>query len=66
MHEAELRVMGNESYARRGKTFPSGDLQNDFSERSQDRQNPSYSHRLPSQVYKENVKIIQNFETSMQ
>lgn len=64
--KAELRVMRNEIYARHGRTFQSSDLQNYFSQRPWYRQNTSYSDSLLSEVDKENVRIIQNFENGMQ
>jgi len=64
--KAELRVMRNEVYAHHGRMFQASDLQNYFSQRPWYRQNAAYSDSLLTDVDKENVKIIQNFEASAQ
>ena len=64
--KAELRVMRNEVYARRGRTFQASDLQNYFSRKPWYRQNTSYSDNLLTEVDKENVRVLQEAENMAQ
>ena len=64
--KAELRVMRNEVYARRGRTFQANDLQNYFSQKPWYRQNPSYSDSLLTSVDQENARVIQEYENKAQ
>ncbi len=59
---AELRVMRNEVYARHGRVFSSADLHTYFLQRPWYRQNASYSDGLLTDIDRENIRIIQEFE----
>ncbi|HAS53504.1 MAG TPA: hypothetical protein DCS42_04895 [Nitrospiraceae bacterium] len=58
----ELRAMRNEVYARYGRTFDALDLQEYFSRKPWYRQSPTYSDSALSEIDRENVRIIQDFE----
>jgi hypothetical protein len=64
--KAELRVMRNEVYARRGRVFQSADLNAYFSAKPWYQQNVNYSDSLLSDVDKENVRILQDRENKAQ
>jgi hypothetical protein len=64
--KAELRVMRNEVYAHHGRVFQDADLHNYFSKKPWYRQNPAYSDGLLTEVDKENIRVIQEFENKAQ
>jgi hypothetical protein len=64
--KGELRVMRNEVFARHGRVFQSPDLHDYFTRKSWYSQNTVYSDDLLSDVDKENVRIIQEFENKAQ
>lgn len=64
--KAELRVMRNEVYARRGRVFGSSDLHDYFSSKPWYRQNASYSDSLLTEVDRENIRILQETENRIQ
>jgi hypothetical protein len=64
--KAELRVMRNEVYAHHGRVFQDTDLHDYFSKKPWYRQNPAYSDGLLTDVDKENVRVIQEFENKAQ
>ncbi len=58
----ELRAMRNEVYARYGRTFDALDLREYFSRKPWYRPSPAYSDGALSDIDRENVRIIQDFE----
>lgn len=64
--KAELRVMRNEVFAHHGRAFQEIDLQNFFSGKTWYRENPSYFDDLLTEVDKENIRILQEFENKAQ
>jgi hypothetical protein len=64
--KAELRVMRNEVYAHHGRVFQSGDLHDYFSLKPWYQQNPNYTDGLLSDVDKENIRVIQEYEDRAQ
>lgn len=60
--KAELRVMRNEIFARRGMVFQAPDLHGYFAKKPWYTENPAYTDGLLTDVDKENVRIIQEAE----
>lgn len=58
---AELRVMRNEIFARRGRTFSSPDLNEYFAKKPWYRPDPSYTDAVLTDIDRENVKIIEEY-----
>lgn len=66
LSKSELRVMRNEVFARHGRIFQSSDLQDYFTLKPWYSRNAAYGDHLLSEVDKENIRIIQEFEDKAQ
>lgn len=64
--KAELRVMRNEVFAHHGRVFQSPALHDYFSQKPWYTQNPNYNDNLLTEVDKENIKIIGEYEAQAQ
>ena len=64
--KAELRVMRNEVYAHHGRVFESADLHDYFALKPWYQQNANYSDSLLSDVDRENIRVIQEYEDKAQ
>ena len=64
--KAELNIMRNEIYARHGKMFSSPDLQDYFSRKPWYREDPAYTDSMLSDIDRENIKIIREYENRLE
>lgn len=64
--KAELRVMRNEVYAHHGRVFESADLHDYFALKPWYQQNANYSDSLLTDVDRENIRVIQEYEDKAQ
>lgn len=59
--QAELRVMRNEIFARRGRAFESGDLSGYFARMPWYRQDPAYTDAALTDIDRENIRVIEEY-----